>query len=331
MAIPSHRVSTSANSALRYLKLAFILALLPSVFTLSGQTEDSESKPVLSEQIIVEIPSAEPGQIPESLQDDSSLEENTQSALPENQAEGENLPPAVSDPIAVRIVDNYINALGGEEALSRTQNMVIRAKEVSGQEDFETLIFREADGRARVERIGLYNGRPSEFHWITDSEQFWSVNLYRDKELVQWFTVAEMNAFLFEQSLYPPLYKHAERGVKLQYLGKETQNRIEYFLVRAYLPGGFRIEYLFDTERFLPYQYRFKIKYNGDTGFRIITPTRYKRIQGALWEMDYTIHFGELPLGSLTVDRAEGNQSIPEELFFAPERKILQGALPDSR
>lgn len=282
-----------------------------------------------NEDILIELPKGAQSTVEETSE--ASADKTNPETPAEKPGSKKDLPPEFSDPTAIRIVNNYINALGGEEAISRTQNIVIRAKEKSGRQDFETLIFRKADGRARVERVGLHQGRPSEFHWITDSEQFWSVNYYRGKELVQWFSEKEMKAFLFEQTLYPNLYKYAERGVKLRYLGKETHNRIDYFLVRAYLPGGIRVEYLFDPVRFLPYQYRFKNRHNGNEGFRIITPTRYKRIEGALWEMDYTIHFGELPLGSLTVDRAEGNQSIPEDMFFAPERKKIEGALPDAR
>ena len=42
--------------------------------------------------------------------------------------------------------------------------------------------------------------------------QFWSVNYYRDRELVQWFSEKEMLAFQFKEQLYPPLYQHREKG-----------------------------------------------------------------------------------------------------------------------
>ena len=243
-----------------------------------------------------------------------------------------NAPPAVSDPIAMRIADNYVNALGGEAAILRTKNIVIRAKEVSGQDEFDTLIFRTAAGKTRVERTGFYGGRPSEFHWISDAEQFWSVNYYRDRELVQWFKDKEMKAFLFEQSLYPHLLQHRERGIKLKYLGTEEHNGVEHYAIRAFFPNGTRMEYVLNPQNFLPFQYRFRTKYGGKTGFRIITPTRYKRIEGALWELDTKIHFGELPMGSFTIDRVEGNQPLPPSLFEAPDRKkAISGAVPDQR
>lgn len=274
------------------------------------------------QEIIIELPDTA------SDTSQNAPEADTGPETPENKQDS---PPEFSDPTALRIVNNYLNVLGGEAAISKTKNIVMRAKENSGRHEFETLIFRDAAGKARVERVGLDNGRPTEFHWVSNGQDFWSVNLYRDKELVQWFTEAEMKAFLFEQSLYPALYDYANRGVKLRYLGKETQNRQEYFLVKAYFPSGIRIEYLFHQEKFLPVKYRYKTKYNGNTGYRIITPTRYKRINGALWQMDYTVHFGELPLDTFVVDRAEGNQRLPESLFLAPERQELQGALPDAR
>ena len=254
-------------------------------------------------------------------------------ALPETEEDAQkNAPPAVSEPIAMRIADNYINALGGEAAILRTQNIVLRAKEVSGQDEFDTLIFRTATGHTRVERTGIYGGRPSEFHWISDGEQFWSVNYYRDRELVQWFKDTEMKAFLFEQSLYPHLLQHRERGIKLTYLGTEEHGGIEHYAIRVFFPNGTRMEYVLNPQNFLPVQYRFRTKYGGKTGFRIITPTRYKRIEGALWEMDTQIHFDELPMGSFTIDRAEGNQTFPKTLFEPPERKTASsGAVPDLR
>ena len=258
-----------------------------------------------------------------------SVEIPDTSASPEKPKDA---PPSVSSPTALRIVDNYLNALGGVDAIGLTQNIVIRTEEISGQKQFETLVFRTASGSARVERVGLYSGRPSEFHWVSDGEQFWSVNFYRGREIVQWFSDEEMGAFLFKHSLYPHLYRHRENEVKLRYLGIEMKDEEEFYLVKAYFPNGTRIEYLFDQQTFLPHLYRFKNKYNGDTGYRIIKPTKYKRINGALWLTDYTIHFGELelPIGRFTSDRAEGNQPIPASLFYAPEKIKLEGALPDN-
>ena len=49
------------------------------------------------------------------------------------------------------------------EAIGRTTNLVIRSKEISGQQEYETLIFRTADGKARIERVGFQKGAPASF------------------------------------------------------------------------------------------------------------------------------------------------------------------------
>ncbi|MGB0373096.1 MAG: hypothetical protein ACPGN3_17340 [Opitutales bacterium] len=327
MAITSYRVSPSPNILGGRLIPNSALGLI--ILCLAGTTHSLAQNTSLGNDISIELPSESNDPAGESAE----TEPAEQSSEPSSEENEKDFPPLVSDPTAVRIVSNYINALGGEEALSNTQNIVIRAKEVSGQEEYDILIFRTATGKARVERTGFYKGRPTEFHNITDGKQFWSVDYYRNKEIPRWFDEAEMQAFLFKQSLYPQLFKHEERGVKLRYLGQENQNDIEYYVVRAYFENGYRFEYLFHPETFLVYRYRHRQRHINKNGFRTITPTRYQRINGALWELDHKIHFVteedlELPLGSLTVDRAEGNQRLPDEMFLPPKQKESKGAVP---
>ncbi|MCH2156731.1 MAG: hypothetical protein MK080_12120 [Opitutales bacterium] len=231
--------------------------------------------------------------------------------------------PTQSDPAALKVIANAINALGGREARENIQNLVLSGKETYLKDTYETFIFKTRDNQIRIERRRNLSGRPIEFYWIAIPDRAWSVEYFRGEPTYRWFTESEGAALLFDHQMFPKFFNYAEKEVYFSYIEKKSEPTGDQHVIRAFLPTGHRIDYDIDATSFLPTAYHFKLRANGRVETRSIIIKRYMQTNNTLWPAEYDILADNSLLGKLNFNRVASNQQLPEDLFTPPDRKFL--------
>lgn len=138
-----------------------------------------------------------------------------------------------------KIVDNYVNALGGEKKLKEVKTMTMIA--VTKIQDIELQIesYRKAPDKMVVKMISP-NGTMTR---ILNGEEAYAISPAGSKQI----TGIDLAALKEEATIFPELYKE-KFGYTREYLGIEKVDEKETHKVKISMPDGKTRTHFFDKE-----------------------------------------------------------------------------------
>lgn len=231
---------------------------------------------------------------------------------------------------AEEIADNYIDAIGGYEALSNLKGIKINAKVNSNIGELPLTVINTKDGKQFVSIV--IQGREV-VQTAFNGETAWNhnfMNMQAEK------TDQETTDNLKRESRDFPnsFIGYKEKGYSIELLGKENFEGTECFKIKLtrdpLTVDGKEVEnvsyYLFDTESFVPLAMETEAHFGPAKGNTTqIVFSDYQEVEGIYFPFTMSQGIKGQPLQPLNVESIELNPEIDMSMFDFPEEAAVQG------
>ena len=158
---------------------------------------------------------------------------------------------------ADEIVDNYLETIGGKDALAKVKSMKVTGIGKQQGVDYPFVATYMADGRYVID-VDLQG--TSFIVEAFDGEQSWAMNFQTQKAEAADSETSKNVKSEAKDEIVSPFYNYKDKGYKIELLGKEAWEGTEAFKVKLTkkpsLVDGKEVEnveiFFFDTENFVP-------------------------------------------------------------------------------
>lgn len=226
--------------------------------------------------------------------------------------------PATSDAAAIRIIDLYTKARGGD-AFRDVSTLVLGGTVRDGLHEYTLLQYVAPGGRYRREVYREELGWRYLTVYATNGELAWKQEVLPHRKPAATLEDSEMAMVQPDWAASTRLPHWQESGLVLHYQGMASAAGEPAYIVRADEGGDVSTFYYFDRKRFLPRS----IGYQEMILDRMVDldhfPLRWQLVNGVRVETAYEVrNDGEL-LRTVNYDRVEVNTELDDSLFAMPE------------
>ncbi|MCV6629479.1 MAG: outer membrane lipoprotein-sorting protein [Flavobacteriaceae bacterium] len=225
------------------------------------------------------------------------------------------------------IIDNYLENIGGKEAISKIEGMTFQANMKMQGMDIPIYFIQLKDGRqmseATVQGQSIKQG-------VFDGSVLWNTNIMTkkaeasDTETTENFKL-EINDFI------TPFLNYNEKGYQVELVGKETIEGTETFKIKltkepVTVDGKEEpsiVFYYFDTENFVPIVVESNISMGPAKGK--VSQTKlsdYQEVDGIYFPFSTEVGVKGLPGGqTITLQSLSLNPEVDDAIFKMPEEE----------
>jgi len=222
------------------------------------------------------------------------------------------------------IVNKYFENTGGRDKWNAIQGMKMSAKVNQNGMEIPIDFYQFKDGRAM--QIITFQGKEIK-QGVYDGTTLWSHNFVNMK--AEKSDAEATENFKTEVGEFPDVFlQYKERGLKAEYLGKETVDGTETYKIKVTkkpikvdgVPADNVVFYYFDTENFVPLMSEQEIRQGPNKG-QIAQGkfSDYQEVGGVM--MPFSLAQGLKGSGSqtITITNIEINPKVDESAFKFPE------------
>jgi len=229
---------------------------------------------------------------------------------------------------ADEIVAKFIKTVGGMEKIQAVKSLR-RTGKYNGGGGFEAVVVEE-NRRPNLVRqefqiqgmtgVAAYDGRTG-----------WKIEPWNGKKDAEPLGEEEMREIVEDSDLDGPLVNYKEKGVKVEYVGKDEFEGSDTYKLKVTRPNGDVFIYYMDADYFVPIKIESKRTIRGEEQESETLLGDYKEVNG--WYLPFSIETG--PKGSqnkekVTYEKIEANVPIDEGRFSRPAAKSQPASAPDA-
>ena len=229
---------------------------------------------------------------------------------------------------ADEIVAKFIKTVGGMEKIQAVKSLR-RTGKYNGGGGFEAVVVEE-NRRPNLVRqefqiqgmtgVAAYDGRTG-----------WKIEPWNGKKDAEPLGEEEMREIVEDSDLDGPLVNYKEKGIKVEYVGKDEFEGSDTYKLKVTRPNGDVFIYYMDADYFVPIKIESKRTIRGEEQESETILGDYKEVNG--WYLPFSIETG--PKGSqnkekVTYEKIEANVPIDEGRFSRPAAKSQPAGAPDA-
>lgn len=204
------------------------------------------------------------------------------------------------------IINKHVAALGGNEKLSKIQNVVMEGSlSIQGTEIALNLTqVNNKLNRQDITAMGMHG-----FDMVTATEG-WQYMPFQGMQKPEPKTADEVKKSQSDLDIAGPLVDYAAKGHKVELLGKEDVEGTECYKIKATLAAGKELTFFIDPASSMIIRTKEIRKMNGQDTELQTDFSDYKEIEGVKMPYSISQQFGTVLISSIKV-----NQTIPESVF----------------
>jgi hypothetical protein len=219
------------------------------------------------------------------------------------------------------IINNYLEAIGGKEKLSKIKALHIKGSTKVQGMDIPVEIYMTADGK----QIVFYEFQGKKMVQLAfDGETAWSTNFMSMKNEKLDSEMTENIKRTSKDEFPNSFLNYKEKGFKAELIGKEEIEGVETYKVKltqkTTLVEGKEVAneqyYYFDTENFVPVVVETEIKqgqFKGQKAQQVFSD--YQEVDGIYFSFSQTSKFNGMTGSEVKLDTIVVNPDIDENIF----------------
>ena len=229
---------------------------------------------------------------------------------------------------ADEIVAKFIKTVGGMERIQAVKTLR-RTGKYNGGGGFEATVVEENKRPNLVRQEFQIQGMTGVTAY--DGTTGWKIEPWNGKKDAEPLGEEEMKGIVEDSDLDGPLVNYREKGVRVEYVGREEVEGTDAYKLKVTLKDGDVRYYYMDTDYFVPIKIDTKRMVRGAEREYETLLGDYKEVSG--WYLPFSVESG--PKGSqfkskVTYEKIEANVPFDDILFRRPAAKSQPAAAPDA-
>ena len=220
---------------------------------------------------------------------------------------------------AAELADKVIAAQGGRQALQAVQSVETSGRFKGGggfEAEIKTLTARPGRYRSEFTLQGMTAIQ------AYDGSGVWAVQPFRGRKDPEKQSADETRVMQIQADIDGPLFDHASKGHRLEYLGTEDVDGTEAHKLRVLLATGNEQVWYIDPDYFLPIRIVDKTFRRGTESETETDLGDYEKVNGVFYPTAIETGPKGAPAdqkASISLDKIEVNVPAPAELFAFPD------------
>src|ERR1051326_4016365 len=229
---------------------------------------------------------------------------------------------------ADEIVAKYIKTLGGLDKIEAVKSLR-RTGKFNGGGGFEAVVVEENKRPGSVRQDFTIQGMTGVTAY--DGASGWKIEPWNGKKDAEPLGEEELREVVEDSDIDGPLVNYKQKGVKVEYVGKDEFEGSDVYKLRVTLPSGDVKIYFMDADYYVPIKIESKRTIRGEEQESETILGDYKQVNG--WYLPFSVESG--PKGSqnkskVTYEKIEANVAIDDSRFRRPAAKSQTQSAPDA-
>jgi hypothetical protein len=229
---------------------------------------------------------------------------------------------------ADEIVAKYIKTLGGLDKIEAVKSLR-RTGKFNGGGGFEAVVVEENKRPGSVRQDFTIQGMTGVTAY--DGASGWKIEPWNGKKDAEPLGEEELREIVEDSDIDGPLVNYKQKGVRVEYVGKDEFEGSDVYKLRVTLPSGDVKIYYMDADYYVPIKIESKRTIRGEEQESETILGDYKQVNG--WYLPFSVESG--PKGSqnkskVTYDKIEANVAIDDSRFRRPAAKSQAQTAPDA-
>jgi hypothetical protein len=229
---------------------------------------------------------------------------------------------------ADEIVAKYIKTLGGLDKIEAVKSLR-RTGKFNGGGGFEAVVVEENKRPGSVRQDFTIQGMTGVTAY--DGASGWKIEPWNGKKDAEPLGEEELREIVEDSDIDGPLVNYKQKGVRVEYVGKDEFEGSDVYKLRVTLPSGDVKIYFMDADYYVPIKIESKRTIRGEEQESETILGDYKQVNG--WYLPFSVESG--PKGSqnkskVTYDKIEANVAIDDSRFRRPAAKSQAQSAPDA-
>lgn len=205
------------------------------------------------------------------------------------------------------VIAKYVTAIGGADKWSKIQSLKVEGQiEVQGI----TLPFTMQGTHLKASRVDAeFQG--SKIIDIVTPEKGWSQNPLAGKATLAPISDEELKTKVDDLDLQDPFINYKAKGSKVEFLGKDEEDGVEYFKIKITTKNNNDKTYYFDTKTYLVYKIESMTKQQGQDVKTIVKMLDYQTLENGI-KMAFKSDMGQM---MMVTKKVTINPTIDEAIF----------------
>lgn len=229
---------------------------------------------------------------------------------------------------ADEIVAKFIKTVGGMERIQSVKSLR-RTGKFNGGGGFEAVVVEENKRPNLVRQEFQIQGMTGVTAY--DGRAGWKIEPWNGKKDAEPLGEEEMKEVVEDSDLDGPLVNYKEKGIRVEYAGKDEFEGTEVYKLKVTLKDGDVRYYYMDTDYFVPIKIDTRRTVRGAEREYETILGDYKEVNG--WYLPFSVESG--PKGSqfkskVTYEKIEANVPFDDQIFRQPVAKSQPASAPDA-
>ena len=229
---------------------------------------------------------------------------------------------------ADEIVAKFIKTVGGMERIQAVKTLR-RTGKFNGGGGFEATVVEENKRPNLVRQEFQIQGMTGVTAY--DGHTGWKIEPWNGKKDAEPLGEEELKGIVEDSDLDGPLVNYREKGVRVEYVGREEVEGTDAYKLKVTLKDGDVRYYYMDTDYFVPIKIDTKRMVRGAEREYETLLGDYKEVNG--WYLPFSVESG--PKGSqsrtkVTYEKIEANVPFDDQIFRRPAAKSGPATAPDA-
>jgi len=230
----------------------------------------------------------------------------------------------VSAQDADQIIENYLDAIGGEDNWKNLKGIKYMGKGIQQGQEFPGYMIMLNDGKQlqayEIQGKTMKDG-------VFDGQTLWNTNFMNMK--AEKASQEETENFKLDANDFPDSFiDFKEKGYTATFLGEETMDGVDTYKIKLVKephtidgqPVDDILFYYFDTESYVPIAMETEIKSGPGKGqIYKTTMSDYQEVNGLYFAFTTTEYVGQQEIITIALDSVELNPEVESGLFDFPE------------
>jgi hypothetical protein len=230
--------------------------------------------------------------------------------------------PAATDPIARRILENFITVAGGADALQHIALIKATGTEYPLTKDtapYQFTYWIAPPGQARLDTVEQEKyGQVKEIHQAINGPQGWTFEASAKNPYVDDVPAASLPQLVELAEFVHPFIDYEARGLRYKYAGQEKFRGLSALVVKAWPAHGPPDYLYFDPNNFLLLRIRRDAEIGGVHTWGNTYFTKYEKIGGFWFPTVWEYALSDAVFARTEVDRIELLPKVDTALFDPP-------------
>ena len=229
---------------------------------------------------------------------------------------------------ADEIVAKFVKTVGGMERIQAVKSLR-RTGKFNGGGGFEAVVVEENKRPNLVRQEFQIQGMTGVTAF--DGKTGWKIEPWNGKKDAEPLGEEEMKGIVEDSDLDGPLVNYKEKGVRVEYAGKDEFEGTEVYKLKVTLKDGDVRYYYMDTDYFVPIKIDTKRTVRGAEREYETVLGDYKEVNG--WYLPFSVESGTKGSQSrskVTYEKIEANVPFDDQIFRQPVAKSQPANAPDA-